>query len=142
MFHVHHHYHIGSNGDTSPPWDEIKATLAEVLVVLGRIEAREVRLTMNVKDIQAKADDTLAKVTADADVSNAVKTVVTHQNDVLAALQQQITDLQASNDPAALQKLSDTLDAIKSAETSNAQSVADAVTAGTPVAAPPAPPAS
>jgi hypothetical protein len=113
-------------GDVLDRLDNIETMLAQVL-------NRESVIAMNVADLQAKADTTLQKVQADTDVANSVKTVVLHQNDVLAALQQQIKDLQSQNDPAALQKLSDTIDSILATETSNAQTVADAVTAGTPV---------
>lgn len=126
--------------DKAPSWAiEMQAALASIVDKMGRIERKEDILKMKIEDIQAKADETLAKVTADADVSNAVKTVVLHQNDTLTALQAQIAELLASNDPAALQKLSDTIDAIKATETANAQVVADAVTAGTPVETPPVP---
>lgn len=126
--------------DKAPSWAiEMQAALASIVDKMGRIERKEDRIIMNVQDIQAKADQTLAKVQADTDVVNSVKAVVLHQNDTLAALQQQIKDLQAANDPAALQKLSDTIDTILATDTANSQTVADAVVAGTPVETPPVP---
>lgn len=96
---------------------------------------------VQVADIQAKADQELAQITAETDVVNAVKQVVDNQNAKLADLQSQIDAFIAAGTPpsqAELQQLSDTIDAIRTADTANAQIVSDAVAAGTPVA-PPAP---
>lgn len=91
---------------------------------------------VSVADIQAKAGTVLQQVQAETDVVNAVKIVVDNQNANIAALKQQIADLIAAGgaDQAALQQLSDTLDAIQAADTANSQVVADAVAAGTPAA--------
>lgn len=90
------------------------------------------------QDIQAKADAELAAITAETSVVNAVKQVVDNQNARLADLQAQLNALIAagSTTPAQLQALSDTIDAIVSADTANAAVVAAAVTAGTPAATP------
>ena len=94
-------------------------------------------------EVQAKASDTLTRVTAETDVVNAVKMVVDHQNADIAGLKQQIADLIAAGgaDATALQTLADTLDSIQAAETSNAEIVAAAVAAGTHVDTPEPPPA-
>jgi hypothetical protein len=82
-------------------------------------------------ELQAKATATLAKVTSDTDIDNAVATVVNNQNATIADLRAQLAA--AGQDPAKLQALSDTMDNILATDTANAQKVADAVTAGTPV---------
>lgn len=137
------HFHLDgpininiSPSDEAPAWaEDILDAITDVISRLGHIERKEDRIMTSVADVQAKADATLAKVQADTDVVNAVKTVVEHSNSLIADLKQQLADaIAAGADPAALQKLSDTLDAIQASETSNAQTVADAVTAGTPVA--------
>jgi len=93
-------------------------------------------------DLQAKAEATLAKVTSDTDIDNAVAKVVNDQVATITDLRTQLAAAIANgNDPVALQKLSDTMDAILQSDTSNAAIVAAAVTAGTPVAPTPTPPA-
>lgn len=138
--HVHLHGPIDitiSPSEEVPAWgmmllDQIERLNSKV----DRVLQREATIMSSVADVQAKADTMLAKVTADTDVANAVKTVVEHNNDMIAALKQQLADaIAAGTDPAALQKLSDTLDAIQAAESSNADTVAAAVVEGTPVAA-------
>jgi len=132
------HHFPKSHDDKPPSWVKgLNAKLDTVLTSLGTIELKEGILFMKVSDIQAQADETLQKVTADADVGNAVKTVVLHQNELMAALQKQLEDAVAMGaTPESLQKLSETITAIRNAETSNAQVVADAVTAGTPATPP------
>ena len=86
-------------------------------------------------DLQAKAQATLAKVTSDTDIDNAVAKVVTAQNATITDLKTQLTAaIAAGNDPVKLQALSDTMDAILKTDTSNSTLVAAAVTAGTPAA--------
>lgn len=82
--------------------------------------------------LKVKADATLAKVTSDTAIDNAVATVVTNQNATIVDLKAQLAA--AGTDPVKLQELSDTMDAILATDTSNAAIVAAAVTAGTPVA--------
>lgn len=125
-----------SPSDQAPAWGiELLDAIEDLAIIVGRIERKENTIMTSVADVQAKADLALEKITADADVGNAVKAVVLHQNDLLADLKQQLADaIAAGGTPESLQKLSDTIDAIQAAETSNAQTVADAVTAGTPVA--------
>jgi predicted nucleic acid-binding Zn-ribbon protein len=138
--HVHLHGPININvtpSDEVPAWGmEILDALEELAAKLGRIERKEGTIMTSVADLQAKADSTLATVTATKDVADAVKLVVEHNNDVIATLKQQLADaIAAGVDPAAVQKLADTLDAIQAAETSNAETVAAAVVEGTPVEA-------
>jgi hypothetical protein len=104
-----------------------------VIAALGRVLTRERTVMTSITELQAKADATLARVQNETNTVNAVKAVVEHSNDMIAALRQQLTDaIAAGVDPAALQKLSDTLDAAESTDMANAQVVADAVVAGTP----------
>ncbi len=88
-------------------------------------------------ELQAKADATLAQITSDTAIDNAVAIVVTNQNSTIADLKAQLAA--AGTDPAKLQALSDTMDHILSLDTSNAAIVSGAVTAGTPAEAPAAP---
>src|SRR5882724_9692902 len=93
-------------------------------------------------DLQDKAEATLAQVTSDTNLDNAVAKVVNDQVATITDLRTQLAAAIANgNDPVALQKLSDTMDAILQSDTSNAAIVAAAVTAGTPVAPTPTPPA-
>jgi len=116
-----------------------RVTRLERLVASIVNEERSIMATL--ADIQAKADAELAQITAEIDVVNAVKQVVDNQVAKLNDLQAQVAALlaQGSVNPADLQKLSDTIDAIKAADTSNAAIVSAAVAAGTPVAPQPAP---
>lgn len=126
--------------DEVPTWAvDILEGLEDIANQLGRVERKEDRVMSKVSDIQTKADATLATVTAETDVVNAVKAVVDHQNADIATIKQQLADAIAAGGSAdELQKLSDTIDAIQAAETSNGAVVAAAVTAGTPVATDPA----
>lgn len=120
-----------------PPWaTEMLSVLGYIAEKLGRIERKENTIMTSVADVKAKADALLGKVTAETDVVNAVKLVVEHSNDMIATLKQQLADaIAAGADPAQLQALSDTLDAIQAAQSSNADTVAAAVAEGTPVEA-------
>lgn len=111
----------------------------EVLYRLERIERKldlihhRQELTMATLDeLQAKADATLAAVTAETDLNNAVAKVVNDQNALIVDLKAQLAA--AGTDPAKLQALSETMDAILAADTANDKIVADAVVAGTPAA--------
>src|SRR6185295_14802255 len=85
------------------------------------------------QDIQAKAKATLAKVTSDTDLDNAVARVVDNQVATIKDLRDQLAAaIAAGNDPQALQELSETMDAILAADTANSEIVSKAVTAGTP----------
>lgn len=82
-------------------------------------------------ELQAKADATMAQVTADTDLDNAVAKVVSDQRQQIVDLKAQLDAAIAANDPAALQAVSETMDHILSLDTSNAAIVSGAVTAGT-----------
>jgi uncharacterized protein YbaP (TraB family) len=111
---------------------EVRARLDAILDQLGLvIQNQESNIMPSLDELQAKATATLAKVTSDTDIDNAVATVVNNQNAAIADLKAQLAA--AGTDPAKLQALSDTLDNILATDTANAQKVADAVTAGTPV---------
>ncbi len=118
----------------------ISAKLDVLVTTSTAISNQESAIMTTITDLQTKAAATLAQVQADTSVANGVKTVVDNMNANLAALQAQNAALQAAGtaDPAALQSLSDTIDAITSTDMANSAIVAAAVTAGTP-APPPAP---
>lgn len=78
-------------------------------------------------ELQAKADATLASVTAETDIDNAIAKIVTDQNTTIIDLKAQLAA--AGTDPQKLQALSDTLDNILNTNTSNTKIVSDAVTA-------------
>lgn len=124
--------------------DLIRMVAADVVNRLEAIKLQLVRLekeTMaTLDDVQTRATQTLDAVKADTAVDLAVQKVV---NDQVANIQN-LKDLLAAAvaagaDPVKLQTLSDTLDAILAADTSNAKIVSDAVVAGTPVVPTPAP---
>ena len=106
--------------------------------IAKQVKTTEKTIMVSIQDLKTKAATQLAAITAETDVVNAVKAVVDGQNEKLAALKQQVADLIASGsvDPADMQQLSDTLDAIAALDTSNAAVVSAAVAAGTPVAQP------
>lgn len=123
--------------DHVPAWAlALIDSVSEIANKLGRIQEKEVKIMTTLADIQAKAAATLASVTAETSVVNAVKVVVDNSNALIATLKQQLADaIAAGADPVLTQTLSDTIDAIQAAETSNAAVVAAAVVAGTPAAA-------
>ena len=122
--HIHHHHH-----ESDP---EVINRLDDLARQNDLIVSNQETLIMPTLDeLQAKASATLAKVTSDTDIDNAVATVVNNQNATIADLRAQLAA--AGQDPAKLQALSDTMDNILATDTANAQKVADAVTAGTPV---------
>src|SRR6266404_2637434 len=106
--HIHHHYDN----------DEIKTALEKIMSLID--------------DLQVKAQATLAQVTSDTNLDNSMATVVNNQNVLIASLQAQLAA--AGTDPAKLQALSDTIDAILKTDTSNAAIVSGAVAANTPAA--------
>ena len=112
--------------DSAPPWAlELRRAVVHILRQNGAIMT-------SLKELQDKADATLAQVTADTDLDNAVAKVVSDQRQQIVDLKAQLDAAIANgSDPAALQALSDTMDHILSLDTSNAAIVSSAVTAGT-----------
>lgn len=108
----------------APPWAN------ELLAIVSQIQTVQETIMPTLADLQAQAAATLAQVTADTNLDNAVATVVTNQNTLIASLQAQLAA--AGTDPVALQQLSDTMTAILATDTSNAAVVSAAVKAGTP----------
>ena len=132
---IHHHYY--SDPEVQEGIDKILGQLNELATTLARLATQGRNIMVSVADVKAKADATLAQVKAEADIANGVKAVVDHMNEQIAMLKQQLADaIAAGVDPAALQALSDTIDAIQTADTSNSAIVASAVTAGTSAPAP------
>ena len=121
---IHIHLHI-------KPDPEVRARLDEIHDLLGLvIQNQESNIMPSLDELQAKADATLANVTAETDLDNAIAKIVTDQNNTIIDLKAQLAA--AGTDPVKLQALSDTLDNILATNTSNTKIVADAVTANTP----------
>lgn len=83
-----------------------------------------------VQDINDKIAQLTAKVQANTDATSAVATYVQGLKDQLTAVQQQLADAIAQNDPAALQSASDALDAAITAI--DADTASEAAIANTP----------
>jgi hypothetical protein len=114
------------------PDPEVRARLDAILDQLGLVVSNQETVIMpSLDELQAKADATLASVTAETDIDNAIAKIVTDQNNTIIDLRAQLAA--AGTDPVKLQALSDTLDNILSLNTSNAKIVADSVIANTPV---------
>jgi hypothetical protein len=118
-----HHY---PEDQEVPLW--VVELIARADLILDRLDI----LMTTVAELQAKADETLAQVTAETDLDNAIAKVVTDQNATITDLKAQLAA--AGTDPAELQKVMDTMDAILQTNTSNTKIVSDAVTANTPAA--------
>ncbi|WFU42576.1 hypothetical protein QA640_08970 [Bradyrhizobium sp. CB82] len=110
-----------------------------IAALATKVTRSENAMALSIRDLQDQAAATLQQLQAETDVANAVKKVVDDQNATIDSLKKQVDDLVAAGgaSPADLQQLSDTLLSIKNLDTSNAQIVASAVTAGTQ---PPGPP--
>jgi hypothetical protein len=123
---VHIHIH-GLDQREAPRWAQ---TLREMV---SRVLANQENMIMpTIEEVQAKADATLAAVTAETDLNNAIAKIVTDQRTTIVDLKAQLAA--AGTDPVKLQALSDTLDAILSSDTANDKIVADAITENTPAA--------
>ena len=108
--------------------DRLEALAQNMNLVLSNTES----IMPTLQELQDKADATLASITAETDIDNAVAKVVNDQRQTIVDLKAQLAA--AGTDPAKLQALSDTLDNILTLNTSNTKIVSDAVTAGTPAA--------
>ncbi len=108
-----------------------------VLMLVGTATMQrktEHRLMTNIQELQAKADETLNQVRAETDVLSSVQAFVQGQNEQLASLQKQVEDLISSGGTSSedLQKLSDTIDQIRSTNESNTTQLAAAIVKDTP----------
>jgi hypothetical protein len=130
MHHIHHHYHSESSPEV----------LARLDAIYSKLDLFMETIMATIDELQIKAKATLDKVTSDTDIDNAVAKVVNDQVATILDLKTQLAAaIAAGNDPVKLQALSDTMDQILALDTSNAQKVADAVTAGATVNPTPAP---
>ena len=119
---IYHHFR---------PDPEVLERLEDILSKQNLILSnQESNIMPSLDELQAKADATLANVTAETDLDNAIAKIVTDQNNTIIDLKAQLAA--AGTDPVKLQALSDTLDNILATNTSNTKIVADAVTANTP----------
>src|SRR5882672_10983580 len=103
--------------------DRLEALTQNMNLVLSNTES----IMPTLQELQDKADATLASITAETDIDNAVAKVVNDQRQTIVDLKAQLAA--AGTDPAKLQALSDTLDNILTLNTSNTKIVSDAVTA-------------
>ena len=116
---IHVHLHV-------KPDHQVVALLNDVL---NRLDLMESNIMPSLDELQAKADETLANVTAETDLDNAIAKIVTDQNNTIIDLKAQLAA--AGADPAKLAALAATLDNILATNTSNTKIVSDAVTANT-----------
>lgn len=123
------HVHIHFDQREAPRWaQKLREMVSQVLVNQENI------IMPTIEEVQAKADATLAAVTVETDLNNAIAKVVNDQRATIVDLKAQLDA--AGTDPDKLQKLMETLDAIIAADTANDQIVVDAINANVP---PPAP---
>lgn len=115
--------HIHLDQREAPRWAQ---TLREMV---SQILTNQETMMPSLDELQAKADATLASVTQETDLDNAIAKIVTDQNNTIIDLKAQLAA--AGTDPAKLQALADTLDNILATNTSNTKIVSDAVTANT-----------
>jgi hypothetical protein len=108
----------------APRWAQ---TLREMVSQI--LENQEKMIMPSIDELQAKAEATLAAVTAETDLNTAIATIVNDQRANIADLKAQLAA--AGTDAAKLQALSDTMDAILAADTANDKIVTDAITANT-----------
>ena len=106
--------------------------LARLDLVLDKLDLMESNIMPSLDELQAKADATLASVTAETDLDNAIAKIVTDQNNTIIDLKAQL--VAAGTDPVKLAALEATLDNILTVNTSNTKIVSDAITANTPAA--------
>jgi uncharacterized protein YoxC len=118
---------------------ELLASIRNLAETYQALRKNQEAIMTKLDDIIAKSNQVLADVRAETEVDEAIKAVVDHQNETLAAVNQQLKDAIDQNDPTKLQGLSDIIDQIQQTNMANAQKVADAVKAGTPVDTSPAP---
>lgn len=114
--------------------EKILAALADISKKLAVVTTTEGTLVMDINDLVAKANSTLAAVQANTSLDQSIAEIVDHQTQTIADLQAALTA--AGTDPVKLQQLSNAMDAIQAAETANGKIVADKITANTPAAAP------
>jgi uncharacterized protein YoxC len=112
---------------------ELLASIRNLAETYQALRKNQEAIMTKLDDIIAKSNQVLADVRAETEVDEAIKAVVEHQNETLAAVNQQLKDAIDQNDPTKLQGLSDIIDQIQQTNMANAQKVADAVKAGTPV---------
>ena len=114
--------------------DLIRGTLLGINNKLDNIYKRENEIMATLAEIQEK----IAKQTADiAEQKTVEESIVTLLNQTVATekdIKAQLEAAIASNDPAALQAVADTLDANTTALEANTADIAAAVTANTPAA--------
>jgi hypothetical protein len=127
--HEHHHHYHHSLEARCEVMRRLEAMPDQLGLILALVENT---IMPTLDELQAKADATLANVTAETDLDNAIAKIVTDQNNTIIDLKAQLAA--AGTDPVKLQALAETLDNILNTNTSNTKIVSDAVTANTPAA--------
>lgn len=122
IVHVYHHFGPGS---ADPRLDSI---LAHIIA----LQAQGSTVMATLADIQAKLASLTASVANETSIDQSIITLVQGLAAQIAALKDQLAAAIAANDPAALQAVVDGLGSVQTTIDSNAQKIADAVTANTP----------
>ena len=123
---------------SDPKLDTILAALAKVQSTVDQLVAQGGTTRMTLDDLKAKLqadnDALVAAVTRATTVEQSVETLLNGQAAQLAALRQQVTDLQntAGIDDATIQPILDSIDAQIAAGGSVSDKLTAAVTANTP----------
>lgn len=114
--------------------EELAIMVSMLVGAATKSSRREFKIMNSIAELQAKADETLNQVRAETTVLDSVKVFVQGQNEQLASMQKQIEELISSGGTSSedLQKLSDTIDAIRSANESNTAALAAAIVKDTP----------
>lgn len=112
---------------------KVDLLLRNQAIDFSHLTEMENTIVATIADIQAQADDTLTRVTANTNALDAIKTLIQSQTDQIKTLNQELKDAIANGaDPAALQAISDKLTAVTQA--TDAQAAAEAALANTPAA--------
>ena len=119
--HIHIHHHQDG---------EMDKMFLEFQLLNKKIE----QIMATLADIQAKNAALIEAVAAEDTVIASAVTLIEGNVTALADLKKQLADAIASNDPAAIQAVADSMDSTIADVTAKKQALADAVTAGTPAA--------
>lgn len=122
---IHVHVHIDLESATR----KLDQILAQLSVMADAAKTREQTMTVSIQQIKDQADRALAAINNESDRDDAIIALVTAQTGMIAALKQQLTDAIASNDPAALQAVLDSLTAAEQSALANSDKVVAAVNA-------------
>jgi hypothetical protein len=106
------------------------AALTDQVMLLSKQGTREMATIQNVKD---RIVTLQTSVESETSLVQSVKTLLEGQSAIIADLKQQLIDAINSGDPNALQAVVDALSTIETTNQANADAIAAAVVANTPV---------